>query len=196
MELDNYRIKPTLIMKHRISKGLGGKNAVQYFTNWDEVSVKTWEHETDLEQYGNLVSRYWAGDPIQVGGENAKYRRYRVQLAKRTLASAKGERHVATGYKVRCDTRGRPRIYDREIIGSYIYFKTTRAGWQLARVVMVAEDAESKELPHTIKLLDLGKRYNVHLSEEKLTTVSEETGTWCWHVHIATKSSKKFLHAI
>ena len=31
--------------------------------------------------------------------------------------------------------------------------------------------------------------------EEKLTTVSEETGTWCWHVHIATKSSKKLLHA-
>ena len=43
---------------------------------------------------------------------------------------------------------------------------------------MVAEDAESKELPHTIKLLDLGKRYyNVHLVEEKLTTVSEVTGT-------------------
>ena len=63
---------------------------------------------------------------------------------------------------------------------------------------MVAEDAESKELPHTIKLLDLrnAKRYNVHLAEEKLTTVSEETGTWCWHVHIAAKSSKKFLHAI
>ena len=73
-------IKPTLITKHRISRGLGGKNAVQYFTNWDEVSVKTWEHETDLEQYGNLVSRYWAGDPIQVGGENAKYRRYSCLL--------------------------------------------------------------------------------------------------------------------
>ena len=117
---------------------------------------------------------------------------------RQTLASAKGERHVATGYKVCCDIRGRPGIlvYDREIIGSYIYFKTTRAGWQLARVVMVAEDAESKELPHTIKLLDLGKRYNVHLSEDTPTTVSEETGTRCWHVHIATKSGKKFFHAI
>ena len=40
--------------------------------NWDEVSVKTWEHETDLEQHGNLVSRYCAGDPVQVGGEIAK----------------------------------------------------------------------------------------------------------------------------
>ena len=64
MELDNYRIEPISFTKQRICGGLGGKNAVQYFTNWDEVSVKTWEHETDLEQYGNLVSRYWAGDPI------------------------------------------------------------------------------------------------------------------------------------
>ena len=30
-------------------------------------------------------------------------------------------------------------------VGSYIYFNTSRAGWQLARVVMVAEDAESKD---------------------------------------------------
>ena len=117
-----------------------------------------------------------------------------MQLAKRSLASAKGERHVATGCKVYCDTRGRPinRIYYRQITGSYIYFKTTRSGWQLARVAMVTQDAESKELPHTIKIPDLGKRYNVDLAE----TVSKETGTWCWHVHIATKSSKTFLHAI
>ena len=60
-----------------------------------------------------------------------------------------------------------------------IYFKTTRAGWQLARVVMVAEDAPNKALPHTIKLSDLGKRYNVHSYEDKLKTFSEEVGTWC-----------------
>ncbi|CAN0004472.1 unnamed protein product [Laminaria digitata] len=69
-------------------------------------------------------------------------------------------------------------------------------GWQLARVVMVAEDAPSTLLPHTIKLLDPGKWYKVHLSEEKLTTVSEEIGTWCWHVHVTIQSSKKFLHAM
>ena len=154
------------------------------------------EHETDLEQNGNFVSRYWAGDPVQVGEENAKYRKYKVQLAKRTLASANGERNFASGYRVCCDTRGRPRKYDRKIIGSNIYFKRTRACWQLTRVVMVAEDVESKDLPHTIKLLDMGKRYNVYLAEEKITTVNEETPTWCWYVHIATKSSKMFLHAI
>lgn len=113
-----------------------------------------------------------------------------MQLAKRILACGKGERYVSTGYKVFCDTRGRPGIYYRDILGSYTYFKTSRAGRQLARVVMVMEDAESKDLPHTIKLLDLGKRYNVHLSE-KLTTVSEEIGTWGWHVHVTSKSSKK-----
>ena len=72
-----------------------------------------------------MVSRYWAGEPLQVGGENAKYRTFRVQLAKRSLACARGERHAATGYKVCCDTTGRPEIYDRDIIGSCIYFKTT-----------------------------------------------------------------------
>ena len=74
MELDQRRINPTTITKHRISRGLGGKNAAQYYTSWDEVSVKTWEHETDLEQYRSLVSKYWAGGPV-VGGENARYRR-------------------------------------------------------------------------------------------------------------------------
>ena len=83
------------------------------------------------------------------------------------------------GTKSGCDARGRPGIHERDIIGSNIYFNTFCAGWQLARVVMVAEDAESKELPHTIKLLDLGKRYKAHLTEEKLTTVREEAGTWC-----------------
>ena len=73
---------------------------VQRCTSWDEVSVKTWEHETDLEQYGSLVSRYWAGDPIQVGGYNAKYRRCRVQLAKRTLACARGERRCNWVYSL------------------------------------------------------------------------------------------------
>ena len=63
--------------------------------------MKTWEHTTDLEQYRIVASRYWAGDLVQVGGENAKDRRYRVQLAKHTLASAKDERHVATGYHIK-----------------------------------------------------------------------------------------------
>ena len=94
MELDQHRFVPTSISKHRISRGLGGKNAVQYFPSWDGVEVTTWGHEIDLEHYDSLVSRYWAGESLQVGGENANYRRFRVQLAKRSLACARGERHT------------------------------------------------------------------------------------------------------
>lgn len=58
--------------------------------------------------------------------------------------------------------------------------------------MMVAEGGESKELPHTIKFLDLGKRYDVRLSEENLTPVGEGVGTWlCSHVHVTTKSSTR-----
>ena len=59
-----------------------------------------------------------------------------------------------------CDTRERLKLYTPVIIGSYIYFKTTHTGWQLARVVGIAEDGESKSLPHSIKMLDLVKQYN------------------------------------
>ena len=110
---------------------------------------------------------------MQVKGENAKYRLYRVEMARRAVARAKGERHVPAGYFVCCDTRERPRLYSPDIVGSYIYFNTTHTGWQLARVVGIAEDAEIMSLPHTIKMLDLGKQYNVNLSQGTLTTA-------CW----------------
>ena len=88
------------LAQYRIWRGLGGKNAGHNYTGWDEVSVKSCEHETDSEQYGNQVYRYLAGDPVRVRGGNAKYRKYIVQLAKHTFASANGERHVDTGNKV------------------------------------------------------------------------------------------------
>ena len=40
--------------------------SVQYLTCWDELEKTSWETEQDLEQYGNVVERYWAGE------ENAK----------------------------------------------------------------------------------------------------------------------------
>ena len=78
------------------------------------------------------------------------------------------------------------RTYARLLLRPWVmdcaHKESVHLGWQLARVVMVAEDAESKKLPHTVRLLDLGKRYNVHLAEEKLTTVSEKikhgVGMW------------------
>lgn len=60
------------------------------------------------------------------------------------------------------------------MVRSYIYSNRTQIYWQLTRVVGIAEDAESKSLPHTIKILDLGKYSNVQLSQETLATVEEK----------------------
>ena len=48
-----------------------GERAVPHQLN--ERENTSWETEQDLGQYGNVVERYWAGEPKQVGGENAKY---------------------------------------------------------------------------------------------------------------------------
>ena len=87
-------------------------------------------------------------------------------------------------------TTERPRLYTPDIVGSYIRFNTTHTCWQVARVVGIAEDAEIKSLPDTTKMLDLGKQYNVNLSQDTLTTDGEERGDWCWHVHQRTRSVK------
>ena len=111
-------------------------------------------------------------------------------------AREKGETHVLQGYFVCCDTRERPGLYLPHIVGSYIYFKTTQIGWQLARVVGIAADAKSMSLPHTTKMLDLGKQYNVHLSASTLSTISEERGAWCWYVHRRTRSVKNYTPSL
>ena len=51
----------------------------------------SWETEQDLEQYSNVVERYWVSEPKQVGRENAKYRAYRVQMAKQLQTRSAGE---------------------------------------------------------------------------------------------------------
>ena len=86
MEVDSYRVTPRSFVSHRILRGFAGAVSVQYLTYWDELEKATWETELDLEQYGNVVERYWAGEPKQVGGENTKYPAYRVQMAKRSQA--------------------------------------------------------------------------------------------------------------
>lgn len=103
-----------------------------------------------------------------MGAQNAKYRQYRVQLAKRAIARGNGEIHAAKGYKECRDTRRRPGLYNPDIVGSYVCFKIPHTRWQRARVTEVAEDAPSKKFPHTVKMLDLVQRPP---SQEKLTTV-------------------------
>lgn len=197
-ELDRQRLEPFKISRHRICRGLGGKTAVQYYTHWTGLEKCTWEHEVELEQYGDVVLKYWSDQPEQVAGGNAVYRRYRVQLAKRRVAHKRGERHVAKGYKLCCDVRGRPNITTIDMIGSYIYFKTIRAGWQFARVTKVEKESGSSWATHTLKLLDLGLSVNVELKEENLTTdeLVQEPGTWCWHAHITQKDVKKYMHEL
>lgn len=140
--------------------------------------------------------RYWTGDIDLVGGENAKYRRYRVQFAKRAEARLEGKRHVPVGFKVCDETMERPRIYSKEIIGSYIFYKTGKHGWQLAKVLMVADNADDVEYPHTVKFLDLGRQENVHLSLANLAIDCDEEGTWCWQLHKFSNSVKTFRYTM
>ena len=115
---------------------------------------------------------------------------------KEQLAAKKGERNVLKGYKICCDDRETRGLYSPDIVCSCIYNNTTNTGWQLARVVRLAEDAESKSRPNTIKVLDLPKQYNVRLSKETLNIVGDQRGAWCWHVHERTKSVKHYAPSL
>ena len=124
MERDSYRITPTPIVSHRILRGLSGTVGVQYLTSRNELENTSRETEQDLEQYGNVVKRYWAGEPKQVGRGNAKYRAYRVQMAKRSQARSAGKVYVPPGHKLSCNSRCSPDMCSPDSIGSYIFLKT------------------------------------------------------------------------
>ena len=53
----------------------------------------SWEMEQDLEQCSNVVERYWASEPKQVGRENPKYRAYR-RADGETVANAVSRRSM------------------------------------------------------------------------------------------------------
>ena len=89
------------------------------------------------------------------------------------------------GRKISCHSRCGPDMCSPHIIGSYVFFKTAGGGWQFAKVVGLTGDAESVMFPHTIKMLDWRKRFNVQLRRDQLKTpdVSGDLETWCWHLH-------------
>lgn len=62
---------------------------------------------------------------MHVGGDNAKYRRYIYSLLNvhSRLQGVRDKQRLGT--KVYCDARGRPGTCDRDIMGSYVYFKQT-----------------------------------------------------------------------
>ena len=101
-------------------------------------------------------------------------------MAKRSQVRSAGKVYVLLRHKLSCDSRCDPDMYSPDIIDSYIFFKTAGDGWQFAEVVGPAEDAESVMFPHIIKMLDWGKRFNVHLRRDqlKMPDASGGPGTW------------------
>ena len=100
-------------------------------------------------------------------------------MAKRSQARSAGKVYVPPGYKLSCDSRCGPDMYSPDIIGPYIFFETAGDGWQFAKMVELPEDAESIMFPYIIKMLDWGKRFNVHLRRDqlKMPDVSGDPGT-------------------
>ena len=135
METDSYRVTPRSIVSHRILREFSGTVSVQYLTSWNELEKTYWETEQDLQQYGNVVERYWAGEPKQVGGENAKYRAYRVQMAKQSQARSAGKVYVPPGHKLSCDPRCSLDMCSPDSIGSHVFLKTAGNGWQFAKML-------------------------------------------------------------
>ena len=73
--------------------------------------------------------------------DDPKYRRYRINLARREEARKRGRMYVAKGYILRSDTNSGPHVYDPDVVGCYVYFRTQKVGWQLAQVVGLRENA-------------------------------------------------------
>lgn len=128
MELDQYRIKPMIMTKQNsISRGLGGKNAVRYFM----LVIVGMRYRSKLENTKltlNNVGTWYVGI-----GRGILHVVYLCKLEEKIQSTedmgqnlanvhprVQGERHVATGYDVCCDSRGRPGIHCRDVIRSYI----------------------------------------------------------------------------
>ena len=133
IEVDSYRVTPRSIVSHRILRGFSGTVSVQFLTSRNKLKNTSWGTGQDLEQYSNVVERYWAGEPKQVGGKNAKCRAYSVHMAKRSQARSGGKVYVLPGHKLSCDARCGPDMYSPDIINSFISFKTAGGGGSLRR---------------------------------------------------------------
>lgn len=186
LQLDTYRMSPTKIASHRISRGLRGKISVQYLVHWGNMERPRWEHEEDLKQYGRVILTYWLGSPSLEKPDNPKYRKYRINLARREEARQWGQMFVANGYELRCDAKS----------GCYVYYRTQKAGWQLAQVMGLLENPEVQNLPHTVRTLDLGKKFNVHLRLENLNSSRNRVGDWCLHFHVHKGTPEFFAHTL
>lgn len=98
MQLDTYRMNPTKIMSHRVSRVLGDNLSVQYLMYWENVERPRWEDEEDLKQYGGIILTYWFGNPRLDKPDNPRYREYRMNLARREEPRQRGQTLVTNGY--------------------------------------------------------------------------------------------------
>lgn len=65
------------------------------------------------------------------------------------------------GYEVRRHVNAGFHVYDPQPVDCYIHYRTQKTGWQIAQVMGLQANAELRSRPHTIRMLDLGRRYNV-----------------------------------
>lgn len=111
----------------------------------------------EMEQYGKVLTRCWAGETVQLGAE--KHQESKIP------STAIAKRAKGVKFKVCCDTGGSPGIYDPGIVLFVCVLqnnsRTLGAG---KRADAGRECTDSKEFPHPIKMLELG---------------SSETST-CW----------------
>ena len=103
----------------------------------------------------------------------------------KTVASAVNRQGIyAARTQLSCDSRCGPDIYSPASL-AHTFSSRHGDGWQFTKVVGLAKDTERVPFPHTIKILDWGKRFSVHLRRDQLKTpdVSGDPGPWCWHLH-------------
>ena len=68
-ELDTHRVTPCKITKHRLTRGLGGTIAVQYFTHWDSLVRPSWEHDEDFTSLVTTSSDIGQGNLFKTEAE-------------------------------------------------------------------------------------------------------------------------------
>ena len=149
-----------------------------------------------MKQYDRIILMYWLGSPSLDKPGNPRYRKYRINLARREEARQRGKMFVANGYEVRSDVGSGPPVYDPQIVGCYVYYCTQKAGWQLAQVVGLHGNEETQIRPHTIRMLDMGRRVNVHLRVGNLNASRNRAGDWRWHFHVHKGTPKFFAHTL
>lgn len=149
-----------------------------------------------MKPQGRVILAHWMENLKTDKRDNSKYRKYRVNLAKRAEVRERRKMFVARGYEPREDVDAGPHAHDPQIVDCYIYYRMQKAGWHLARVMGVQENAELQSRPHTLRMLDLRKRYNIHLLVENLKTSRKQVTDWCWHHRVQRRTSKYFAHTL